>query len=66
MIGPVQTPILLRLAFHDAGTYNAATGTGGANASVRFELARVHNRSTVRRTGWPLIERVCTARMQHV
>lgn len=54
----MQTPILLRLAFHDAGTYNAADGTGGPNASVQFELARVHNRASVRRFGWPLILRV--------
>ncbi|KAK9713216.1 hypothetical protein RND81_06G012400 [Saponaria officinalis] len=31
-------PTLLRLAFHDAGTYDAQTNTGGVNGSVRFEL----------------------------
>ncbi|KAL9241417.1 hypothetical protein vseg_015532 [Gypsophila vaccaria] len=31
-------PTLLRLAFHDAGTYDAKTNTGGANGSVRNEL----------------------------
>lgn len=31
-------PIMLRLAFHDAGTYDAKTKTGGPNGSIRFEL----------------------------
>ena len=57
----MQTPILLRLAFHDAGTYNATDGAGGPNASLRYELSRVHNRASVRRFGWPLILRVCFA-----
>jgi len=35
-----KAPAVLRLAFHDAGTYNAALGTGGPNASVLFELER--------------------------
>jgi L-ascorbate peroxidase len=30
-------PIMLRLAWHDAGTYDAKTKTGGANGSIRFE-----------------------------
>lgn len=29
-------PIMVRLAWHDSGTYSAADGTGGANASIRF------------------------------
>lgn len=39
-------PILLRLAFHDAGNYNATTKQGGANGSVRFtqELNRPANK----------------------
>jgi L-ascorbate peroxidase len=28
-------PALLRLAFHDAATFDAETRTGGANASIR-------------------------------
>ena len=30
-------PVFLRMSFHDAGTYNAADGTGGANASIFHE-----------------------------
>lgn len=30
-------PIMLRLAWHDAGTYDATTKTGGANGSIRNE-----------------------------
>ena len=29
-------PALLRLAFHDAATFDAASRTGGANASIRW------------------------------
>src|SRR5579864_8972609 len=46
---PVEhAPGHLRLAFHDAGTYDAATRTGGANGSVllREELNRGGN------SGW--------------
>ena len=32
---PERPGIFLRLAFHDAMTYDAATRTGGANASIR-------------------------------
>lgn len=35
-----KAPAVLRLVFHDAGTYKAATNDGGMNGSVRFELAR--------------------------
>lgn len=35
-------PIMVRLAWHDAGTYNAADGTGGANATIRFEPESKH------------------------
>jgi len=30
-------PIMVRLAWHDAGTFSAKDNTGGANASIRFE-----------------------------
>ncbi|XP_057470257.1 L-ascorbate peroxidase 3-like [Actinidia eriantha] len=37
-------PILLRLAWHDAGTYDAKTKTGGPNGSIRNELNHVANK----------------------
>ena len=45
---------MLRLVFHDAGTFLAAAGDGGANASVRFELSRPENSGLNR--GWGVIE----------
>jgi len=41
---PLQAPVLLRLVFHDAGTYAATAGDGGANGSLRYELDRPENR----------------------
>ena len=35
-----KAPAVLRVVFHDAGTRRIASNDGGANASVRFELAR--------------------------
>ncbi|XP_052166769.1 probable L-ascorbate peroxidase 4, peroxisomal [Oryza glaberrima] len=35
-------PIMLRLAWHDAGTYDAKTKTGGANGSIRHEEEYTH------------------------
>lgn len=35
-------PIMLRLAWHDAGTYDKATKTGGPNGSIRFEEEYSH------------------------
>ncbi|XP_059623459.1 L-ascorbate peroxidase 3-like [Cornus florida] len=35
-------PIILRLAWHDAGTYDAATKTGGPNGSIRNEEEKNH------------------------
>ena len=39
-------PCMLRLAFHDAASYDVTTGTGGCNGSIRFpdELNRPANR----------------------
>ncbi|XP_021759552.1 L-ascorbate peroxidase 3-like [Chenopodium quinoa] len=37
------SPIVLRLAFHDAGTYDAKTKTGGPNGSIRRELSNPPN-----------------------
>ncbi|CAN1226794.1 L-ascorbate peroxidase 3 [Linum perenne] len=43
--GKQCAPIMLRLSFHDAGTYDARTRTGGPNGSIRHrnELSRVAN-----------------------
>lgn len=49
-----KAPVLLRLVFHDAGTYDAAAGDGGANASIRLELDRPENKGLKR--GWNVIE----------
>ncbi|CAI5951840.1 unnamed protein product [Closterium sp. NIES-65] len=38
-----KAPGALRIVFHDAGTYDLATNTGGMNGSVRFELKRPEN-----------------------
>lgn len=35
-------PIMLRLAWHDAGTYDTRTKTGGANGSIRNEKELLH------------------------
>ncbi|KAL6644395.1 hypothetical protein ACP70R_016003 [Stipagrostis hirtigluma subsp. patula] len=35
-------PIMLRLAWHDAGTYDVKTKTGGANGSIRYEEEYTH------------------------
>lgn len=35
-------PLMLRLAWHDAGTYDAKTKTGGANGSIRSEQEYSH------------------------
>jgi L-ascorbate peroxidase len=48
--------VLLRLVFHDAGTYSAAAGDGGINASIRFELDRPESFGLKR--GWRVIEQV--------
>lgn len=56
----MQTPILLRIAFHDAGTWIAADGTGGANGSIAFELGSDPNNTVVRRFGWPIVQQVAS------
>ncbi|EDQ89742.1 uncharacterized protein MONBRDRAFT_18816 [Monosiga brevicollis MX1] len=35
-------PIMVRLGWHDAGTYDAESKTGGANASIRFDPEVTH------------------------
>jgi L-ascorbate peroxidase len=53
----MQAPVILRLAYHDAATFSAAAGDGGANASIQYELERPENTGLKR--GWRLIEQVC-------
>lgn len=36
-------PILVRLAWHDSGTFDLAAGTGGANGSIRFNQELAHD-----------------------
>lgn len=43
-----QAPAVLRVIFHDAGTFDAQAGDGGANASVQFELSRPENKGLKR------------------
>lgn len=43
-----KSPVLLRLVFHDAGTYDKTTGQGGSNGSIRFELDRPESRGLKR------------------
>ena len=47
-----KAPSALRLVFHDAGTYSTRDGSGGANASVQFELARKENAGLKRPWGF--------------
>ncbi|XP_075265762.1 uncharacterized protein LOC142358193 [Convolutriloba macropyga] len=43
-----KAPAVLRVVFHDAGTYDAKSKDGGANASVRYELGRPENKGLKR------------------
>lgn len=52
----LQAPVLLRLAYHDAGTFSQTDGTGGLNASIQFELDRPENFGLKR--GWRVIQEV--------
>ena len=38
-----KAPVMLRLVFHDAGTYISSAKNGGLNGSIRFELDRPEN-----------------------
>jgi len=49
-----KAPVMLRLVFHDAATFDERAGDGGADASVVFELDRPENKGLKR--GWRIIE----------
>jgi L-ascorbate peroxidase len=55
-------PIPLRMAFHDAASYDPATGTGGAQGLLRFARAREHDEN---RSFKQAIEAIGAARDQH-
>jgi len=46
----MQAPVLLRLVFHDAATYDVSAGNGGINASIQYEFGRPENTGLKR--GW--------------
>ena len=50
----MQCPVVVRLVFHDSGTYNIAAGIGGANASIQHELESPENFCLKR--GWKVVE----------
>ena len=45
-----KAPVLLRLVFHDAGTFDKASNSGGSNGSIRLELDRPESGGLKR--GW--------------
>ena len=48
-----KAPVVLRLAFHDAGTFDKVAGNGGLNASIGYELDRLESFGLKR--GWNLV-----------
>ncbi|DBA86813.1 TPA: hypothetical protein ACH3X2_005396 [Trebouxia sp. C0005] len=59
-VDKTKCPVVLRLVFHDSGTYNVAAGNGGANASIQHELERPENFGLKR--GWKVIQQA----MSHI
>lgn len=53
-VDKTKCPVVLRLVFHDSGTYSIAAGNGGANASIQHELERPENFGLKR--GWKVIQ----------
>jgi len=49
-----KAPVMLRLVFHDAGTYSSSDNLGGNNASIQYELGRPENFGLKR--GWNIIQ----------
>ncbi|KAG0476097.1 hypothetical protein HPP92_012938 [Vanilla planifolia] len=53
-------PIMLRLAWHDAGTFDIATKTGGPNGSIRFEEEYTHGANAGLKIAIDLLEPIKT------
>ncbi|KAG0475872.1 hypothetical protein HPP92_012713 [Vanilla planifolia] len=53
-------PIMLRLAWHDAGTFDSATKTGGPNGSIRFEEEYTHGANAGLKIAIDLLEPIKT------
>ncbi|KAL1205791.1 L-ascorbate peroxidase 3 [Cardamine amara subsp. amara] len=51
-------PIMLRLAWHDAGTYDAKSNTGGPNGSIRNEEEYSHGANSGLKIAIDLCEEV--------
>ncbi|KAL4569048.1 hypothetical protein LXL04_024675 [Taraxacum kok-saghyz] len=51
-------PIMLRLAWHDAGTYDATTRTGGPNGSIRLKEEYTHGANSGLKIAIDLCEEV--------
>ncbi|CEM12648.1 unnamed protein product [Vitrella brassicaformis CCMP3155] len=49
-------PIMVRLAWHDAGTYDCKTAVGGANGSIRFEPEINHGANAGLKKGLELLQ----------
>jgi len=49
-------PIMVRLAWHDSGNYDATIGTGGANGSIRFEAELAHGGNAGLKNALALLE----------
>lgn len=53
-------PLMLRLAFHDAGTYDAKTRSGGPNGSIRSELEYTHGGNAGMKIGIDMLDDIKT------
>eukprot|EP00172_Hildenbrandia_rubra_P001097 Plantae.Rhodophyta-Hildenbrandia_rubra.ctg16585.p1 GENE.Plantae.Rhodophyta-Hildenbrandia_rubra.ctg16585~~Plantae.Rhodophyta-Hildenbrandia_rubra.ctg16585.p1 ORF type:complete len:268 (-),score=57.84 Plantae.Rhodophyta-Hildenbrandia_rubra.ctg16585:2913-3641(-) len=51
-------PLIVRLAWHDAGTYNKSDNTGGANGTVRFEPEIKHGANAGLKKAVDIMEKI--------
>lgn len=54
-------PIMVRLAWHDSGTYNVEDGSGGANASIRYMPESGHGANAGLKIAMDLLEPIKAA-----